>query len=189
MNMRKAGLVVVLAMLAACGGARSNPETAGSALPDSPKTTDTGGDPLNGKPAPALEGKAVGAPETNLSLAGLKGKVVLVVFFASWSPPGIDRLTAVEAMVAKHSKAGLVAIAVAADDEVGDVEGFLKRRKPVSAAIPVLWDSGHGFSKTWNDAPPPATFIIDRTGVVRKGWRWIREGLDKTIADEVAKFL
>jgi peroxiredoxin len=149
------------------------------------------GEPMKGKPAPGLDGKPIKGAPTAQTLAALKGKVVLVLFFASWSPPSIKRLTAVEDLLAKHSKAGLVAIAVSEDGAVEDIEHFLAKKPKGAAEVPFVHDADKKLSKAWQDAGPPHTFIVDRSGVVRKGMRMMApDDRDlKLIGDAVAKLL
>lgn len=179
--------------------------TAGAASPTSPTSpttaattaagdddapiplTSDGSDPLVGKPARAIEGKPIGGGDS-VSLSSLKGRVVVVVFFATWSPPGLERVAAVQKMLVKYKAKKLSALDVAVDDDAADVTAFFAKPKNKTDAT-VLWDSAKKNQKAWRDAPPPSTFLVDRAGVVRKGWRVIRDGLDKDIEKELAKLL
>ena len=119
--------------------------------------------PKVGEPAPAfrattLDGRGIGADE-------LRGKVVLVHFWATWCPPCVVEMPALDRFYRDHRAQGFEVVAVSMDDE-GDrakVRDFSQR-----FAFPVAMKSAAevgGFGRLW---ALPLSFLIDRAGVVRK---------------------
>jgi peroxiredoxin len=69
-----------------------------------------------GKPAPEIEGKDVDGKTVRLS--DLKGKVVLVDFWATWCMPCLAELPRVREAYAKYHEKGLEVLGVSNDSEV-----------------------------------------------------------------------
>ncbi len=61
--------------------------------------------------------------------ADLAGKVVLVDFWASWCNPCKASFPAMEQLLERHGKDGLVIVAVNLDDKRADMEAFSKRTR------------------------------------------------------------
>lgn len=114
-------------------------------------------------PAPAwaltdLEGKPVGA-ET------LKGKVVVVDFWATWCGPCVHEIPGYVALQKKHGEKGLVIVGVSVDQR-GEavVKPFAKKMKvnyPLAMATPEVIAAFGGIEAI------PTTFLIDREGKIR----------------------
>ena len=81
-----------------------------------------------GAPAPAfslerLDGKAVNSN-------ALRGKVVLLDFWASWCAPCIAAMPAVAKLQRDYGRRGLVVLGVTLDDDNAKLKAFLARRSP-----------------------------------------------------------
>jgi thiol-disulfide isomerase/thioredoxin len=68
---------------------------------------------LIGRPAPAITGSDPEGAEVRLD--GVKGKVVLVVFWATWCPPCTERLPVLSHALELHEKAGFSVVGVNLD--------------------------------------------------------------------------
>ncbi len=112
------------------------------------------------------------APELSLpdrtgavvSLASLKGRVVLLDIWATWCPPCKASLPAYEAMVRDYRARGFEVLAVSVDEGKGDVEAFLKGR---DLQLRVLLDPKGQTPTRFTAKAMPTSFLIDRRGVIR----------------------
>ena len=104
------------------------------------------------------------AASTDLSLADLKGQVVLINFWASWCGPCRQEMPVLEQLYKKYKSAGFTLLGVNVEPKSAEAEGFLKST-PVS--FPILFDPDSKVSKLYEVSGMPSTVILDRTGKVR----------------------
>lgn len=126
-----------------------------------------------GKPAPAIAGKDVdGKP---VSLADLKGKVVLVDFWATWCPPCSVQMLKLNTLREKFKDRDFEVLGVNVDSlRQGTPEGEatlnLVRRYLVDhqATFPniVLGESEQGIPEAFGVDEIPANFLIGRDGTI-----------------------
>lgn len=114
----------------------------------------------------------------------LKGKVVIVDFWASWCEPCKIELPAL-AKLHKKYKGKLTVIGVNVDDNINDAKAFLKDH-PVS--FDLVHDKGQKVSQELGIQKMPTSFILS-DGKVVKVHEAFREGDDKKIDAEVKKIL
>lgn len=97
-------------------------------------------------------------------IAGLKGKVVLVDFWASWCAPCREELPVLEALYRKYHAQGFEVVAVNQDQSPDKARGFLSG-SPVS--FRVVHDGGKAVAGRYAPAKMPSSFLVDRKGIVR----------------------
>lgn len=122
-------------------------------------------------PAAALEG--LEAPNFTLkdeagkevTLAELRGSVVVLDFWATWCPPCVEGLPALEAMAKERAERGLKVLAVNVQEDARTVARFKER---TGLGLPVLFDSEGAVAGLYKVTGIPQTVVIDRAGVVRK---------------------
>jgi len=136
-----------------------------------------------GQPAAKLEVQdwVQGTPAT---LADLKGKVVVVDFFAVWSPPSRKRLDAVKLLLEKHGKSGVEAVSLGLAyqyryDADKDQATFVKDLKPADEKQSLQgYAKKHGIAHRLGFVPQtvldeygvttlPQTVVVGRDGKVR----------------------
>ncbi len=93
-------------------------------------------------------------------LRELKGKVVLVNFWATWCPPCRKEMPDLEALYQEFKGKGLVVLAVS-DEDRAKVEPFVAEKK---YTFPVLLDAGRKVSEQLRIEGIPKTFLYDRAG-------------------------
>jgi thiol-disulfide isomerase/thioredoxin len=116
-----------------------------------------------GKPAPAAESKDL--DDKAVSLADLKGKVVVLDFWATWCGPCKGMIPHERELVKKHAGKPFVFVSISADEKAEKVKDFVAKE-------PMPWT--HWFSgpmgepvKGWNIHGFPTLYIIDTKGVIR----------------------
>jgi peroxiredoxin len=111
-----------------------------------------------------------------VSLTQLKGKVVMLNFWASWCGPCRQEMPLLEQMHKRYSALGFTLVGVNVDANSKDAEDWLSKT-PVS--FPVLFDRESKVSAMYDVKAMPSTVFIDRKGNVRylhKGYKAGDEG-------------
>ncbi len=98
-----------------------------------------------------------------ISTKGLRGKVVLVDFWASWCAPCRESLRFYESLRAQYEERGFEVMAIGVDTERALAERFAARQ---SVNFPMLWDRGQqAVAKVDVDAMP-TSLLVARDGTV-----------------------
>jgi peroxiredoxin len=90
----------------------------------------------------------------------LRGKVVLVNFWATWCPPCRKEMPDLEALYQRFAPKGLVVLGIS-DEEAAKVEPFIRERK---VSFPVLLDPGRKVNEMFVVEGIPKSFVYDREG-------------------------
>jgi thiol-disulfide isomerase/thioredoxin len=114
-----------------------------------------------GQPLPALDAKDLqGKP---FSLAGLKGKVVLLDFWASWCGPCRKSLPFIDQLQTRYGSQGFQAVGVALDEDPEAMTAFLERTPVRFTIVP---DGTGRSAEAFGVVAMPTTFLIDQEGRV-----------------------
>jgi peroxiredoxin len=97
---------------------------------------------------------------TKWSLAQLRGKVVLVNFWATWCPPCRREMPDMEALYQRFGPRGFVILAIS-DEERSKVEPFLAEHK---YSYPILLDPGRKVNEQFGVEGIPKSFLYGRDG-------------------------
>jgi thiol-disulfide isomerase/thioredoxin len=103
----------------------------------------------------------------SFDLTSLRGKVVLVDFWASWCEPCRTALPALDAMARRYRDAGLVVVGVDIDGSRQSADRFLAERVP-QPTLTLLYDGDGKMMSRLGASGMPALYLVDRTGVVRR---------------------
>ena len=102
----------------------------------------------------------------SLSMAGLRGKPLLVNFWATWCPPCVEELPLIDRFYQENSKNGWQVLGLAVDQRVA-VNGFLAKM-PLSFPVALAGMSGVDLSKSLGNLSGglPFTVVIGSRGGV-----------------------
>ncbi|MCX7056943.1 MAG: TlpA disulfide reductase family protein [Proteobacteria bacterium] len=135
--------------------------------------------------APALTLPAR-APAASVSLETLRGRVVMVNFWASWCGPCREEFPLLDQMYKRYEGAGLTMLGINVEPEPSDAEDFLAKT-PVS--FPIAYDSNGLASRIFHVDSMPSTVLIDRHGVVRWSHRGYGAGDENQYLDQIRALL
>ncbi len=135
-----------------------------------------------GEPAPALAGTTLDGG--HLDLADLRGRPVIVNFWASWCVPCREEFPLLAAALREHAAEGLAIVGVLFKDEAEPARRFIAEE---GARWPTILDPDGRFAAAYRVVAPPQTYFIDRSGVVRS--IQIGELLDVDLARQLPAIL
>ncbi len=139
-----------------------------------------------GAAAPAYATRALSGD--SVSLAALRGQVVLLNIWATWCHPCRTEIPELEALHRQYAKDGLVVAGVSVDNGGMDA-GIREFVRDFQMTYPVWLDPDERITAQFLTIGVPETFLIDRTGVIR--WRKIgaiQQG-DTTLTNALRKAL
>jgi thiol-disulfide isomerase/thioredoxin len=139
-----------------------------------------------GSPAPAYAAKTL--DDQPVTLASLKGKVVVLNVWATWCEPCRDEIPQLEALSRKIPKDSVSLIGVSVDGAGSalDVRDFMRDH---DMSYTVWLDPDKQFSLQFLTVGVPETFLVDRGGIIR----WHKIGAlalgDTTLASAIRQAL
>jgi len=133
------------------------PSAVGAPLSSSPS-------PREGFPAPDFTLDTLDGGKVTLS--DLRGKVVVVNFWATWCLPCREETPALEKAYEQYKDSGMVILGVnlTNQDVVSEVESFVQEFK---LSYPILLDRDGSVSYLYQIKGLPTTFFINREGIIR----------------------
>jgi len=119
---------------------------------------------LIGKPAPQFSVQSANG-KGKVDLASLKGKVVIVDFWATWCDPCKESFPTLQDLYTKYQGSGVALVAFSQDDENQGIAEFGQAHGAVK--FPLAWDNGKTIAGQYHPPGMPSSFIIDKNGIVR----------------------
>jgi cytochrome c biogenesis protein CcmG, thiol:disulfide interchange protein DsbE len=122
-----------------------------------------------GDRAPELSGASLDGQA--ISLATLRGKVVLIDFWASWCAPCKEEMPFIERLYRRLRSQGLIVVGVSVDAERENARDFIAQLK---VSFPIVHDAKHAIADRFKPPRMPTSYVLDREGKIRhvhEGWR------------------
>lgn len=135
----------LVTVLVACGGAQMPPSATGPAL---------------GRPLPEFTRRSLDG--ATISSISLRGKIVVVEFFAQYCKPCWKALPQVQKLVAGDAEVAVIGVG---EDEFASDTNLMARQ--IGLTFPVVHDAGNALAGRFRVHQLPATLVLDRNGVVR----------------------
>jgi len=123
----------------------------------------------------------------DFSLQDLRGRVVLLDFFATWCPPCRLEVPELQKLWQAYGDKGLVVVGVALESG-----GPSEVRKFAADRGLTYWqvnDEGGRIAAKYGIRPIPTTYIIDRSGVIRHSQVGFGPGAEKEFAKKIQSLL
>lgn len=125
-------------------------------------------------PAPEL---AIQTPTGTLRLADLKGKVVLLDFWASWCGPCRAAMPHIQGLYAAYRTKGFEVLGVSLDEDDAAIRSAVQ---DLGVTYPVGRPTSSGVVEAYGAASIPRMVLVDRKGIIR--WRQTGYGMGSEAA-------
>ena len=99
-----------------------------------------------------------------LSLQQLRGKVVLVNFWATWCEPCITEMPSLQRLHDQLSSEGFEVLAVNYQEGPARIKSFIDK---LNFTLPVVRDTDGDVARAWGARVFPANYLVDRAGNIR----------------------
>lgn len=118
-----------------------------------------------GKPAPdfTLPVAANGDAGARMQLAELKGRPVVIDFWASWCGPCAVQAPILDRLARKYEGRGLVVLGVNIDDPPAIAKEYARKK---GLSYPILTDDGDQAAASYGVSKLPSLIVVDRQGNV-----------------------
>ena len=136
------------------------------------------------KPEEFLPFKVTTFKGQTVELEKLRGRVVVVNFWASWCGPCKMEARELEAVYKKYKEKGVEFVGIAVDDTDGAARAFIKE---YNVTYPNAIDSDNSISIRYQIFAIPTTFVLDKDAVIR----YKRQGaiMREALSGEIKKLL
>lgn len=122
-----------------------------------------------------------GAPPTTLDLKSLRGRPVVLDFWATWCGPCQAEAPIVNTIALRYKDKGLAVVGVNTSDADGLAEPFVKKK---GLAFPIVYDENNTIAKQYGVSNLPTLIVVSKTGKIVA----IRQGVTSDSAlDEIVR--
>ena len=120
--------------------------------------------------------------EHSVDLNRLRGRVVVLNFWASWCAPCIEELPSLEEL--QRDLPQVQVVAVSTDEDADAYERFLKQH---SVSLLTVRDAEQRSNKMYGTYRFPETYVIDKTGAIRRKFIGAQEWTSPEILNYLRK--
>lgn len=97
-------------------------------------------------------------------LSQMKGKVVLVNFWATWCKPCIVEMPSMQKIYSTLKKNNVELWAISIDNNTKEIKNFLDKDLDEHLSFPIFFDQDKKVSSAFGTYQVPETYVIDKTG-------------------------
>jgi thiol-disulfide isomerase/thioredoxin len=115
-------------------------------------------------------------------LRRLRGKVVLLNFWASWCAPCVEEIPSLEEL--QRRMPGVTVVAVSTDEDRQAYQKFLAEHH---ITLHTVWDGKQSVNPLYGTYRYPETYVIDRNGMLRRKFIGPQTWTSPEIMDYLAK--
>ena len=120
------------------------------------------------------------------NLGALRGKVVVVDFWATWCEPCKKSFPKLQELYTKYKASGVEFIGISEDDEADGIREFGQN---LGVKFPLGWDQDKSIAGKWQPKTMPTTFVVDKTGMIRFAHLGYHDGDEAEIDKEIKSLL
>lgn len=142
-------------------------------------------DKLPGNTAPDFTLKDING--NSVTLSSLKGKIVLLKFWATWCPPCREEIPSVNSLDKLLKNRGLVILSVSVDNSTSKIKDFVKKH-PINNTI-LIDDTMKVAKSLYKAFKLPMSFLIDKKGVIVKEYIYVHDWTAPEIVKEIESYL
>jgi cytochrome c biogenesis protein CcmG, thiol:disulfide interchange protein DsbE len=122
--------------------------------------------------------------DRTVTLSELKGKVVVLNFWATWCPPCIEEMPSLVRMQQRMQSKGVTVLAVSVDADEGSYKRFLRDH---GVNLLSVRDPDQKSNSLYGTSKFPETYIIDRNGVMRRKFIGAVDWMEPDLIDYLGK--
>jgi len=138
---------------------------------------------IHAAPAPSF---SMPTTKTPVSLAGLKGKVVYLDFWASWCSPCKKSFPWMKKMQEKYADQGLVIIAANMDQKRSKADEFIVQSQP---NFLIAFDPDGTVAEQYQLVGMPSSYLIDRNGELKYSHAGFKEADMEILESQIRELL
>lgn len=141
-------------------------------------------------PAPDFE--VLRPDDTKLALADLRGKFLVVNFWATWCEPCIREWPQLDRLAERLAdRDDVVILAISVDQDRSQVAPFLARMGLEQTGVQVLWDPTGKLHNAFGSEKLPDTYFVDRAGQLVHAYvnvrDWGRPAAHRCVESQLAR--
>ncbi len=160
-----AGIVALLLCVGGCGKPPTSSESGPAATPAPPRPSAAQPTrPVGEQLKPAIDFSFTAFDGSTYSLAGLRGKPVVLNFWSSWCPHCATVAPYLEALYQQHKAEGLVVLGVAANESQDEQKALRKKSQSLKLTYPI--GVSEATARAYDVSGIPDTYFITREGKI-----------------------
>ena len=122
----------------------------------------------------------------NLKLSELRGKVILINFWASWCGPCRQEMPVLDQLYQRYRSLDFTIIGVNVEENSDAAKSLLK---DVNVTFPILFDNTNAVSKLYKVKGMPSSILVDRDGNMRDMYMGYQQGYEQEYQKQVRSLI